>query len=392
MSFRNLTRDSLTLGEKFFSISWPFIGLIAMLTMVGYISLYAAAGGSNTPWAGPHVIRFAVGLIGLIITALIDIRLWMRFAYWIYALMVVLLVFVEVKGHIGMGAQRWIDLGFIRLQPSEVMKIVLVLAMARFFHGAAPEQLRNPLFLLIPLGLALLPFALVLIQPNLGTALMLLFIAAGMFFMGGVNHLYFSIPLGAGLAGFAAIWPFRQSVLEWLLSFLHDYQRRRVTTFLDPESDPLGAGYNIAQSKIAVGSGGMTGKGFLQGTQSKLNFLPEKQTDFIFTLFTEEWGFIGGAGLIGLLVMIILYGYFIAFNCQNQFGRLLVVGVIINFSLYIFINIGMVMGLLPVVGVPLPLVSHGGSSMLAVLFGFGLLMSAHVHRNVKFTRRGLDMA
>lgn len=392
MSFKNLSRDNMTLAEKFFSISWPFVILISLVAFIGYLSLYSAAGGSNSPWAGPHAIRFAIGLTGLMITALIDIRLWMRFAYWIYALMILSLLFVEIKGHIGMGAQRWIDLGFIRLQPSEIMKIVLVLALARFFHGASQEQLKSPVFLLIPIGMALLPFCLVLIQPNLGTALMILFIAAAMLFLGGVNRWYFLAPLGVAAAGFAAIWPFREAFFNWLLSFLHDYQRRRVMTFIDPDTDPLGAGYNIAQSKIALGSGGLTGKGFLQGTQSKLNFLPEKQTDFIFTLFTEEWGFIGGIGLLGLLMLIIFYGYIIAMNCQNQFGRLLVVGIIVNFSLYIFINIGMVMGLLPVVGVPLPMVSHGGSSMMAALFGFGLLMSAHVHRNVKFTRRGLDMA
>lgn len=392
MSFRNLGRDTLTLPEKLLSISWPFVFLLCMVAFIGYLSLYSAAGGSNTPWAGHHAIRFSVGLVGLIITALIDIRLWMRFAYWLYGLLILSLVFVEIKGHIGMGAQRWIDLGFIRLQPSEIMKIVLVLALARFFHGASQEQLKSPVFLLIPIGLSLLPFALVLIQPNLGTALMILFIAAAMLFLGGVSIWYFAVPTLTGIAAFVAIWPFREAFLKWLLSFLHDYQQRRVMTFLDPSTDPLGAGYNIAQSKIALGSGGFSGKGFLQGTQSKLNFLPEKQTDFIFTLFTEEWGFIGGASLIGLLMLIIFYGYIIAMNCQNQFGRLLVVGVIVNFSLYIFINIGMVMGLLPVVGVPLPMVSHGGSSMLAALFGFGLLMSAHVHRNVKFTRRGLDMA
>ena len=380
MAFRNHSRDHLTLPEKFFSISWPFIALLTVVAAIGFMSLYSADGGNADTWATPHAIRFAVGLVGLVITAMIDIRLWLRFAYVFYGLCVAMLVFVEIKGHIGMGAQRWIDLGLIRLQPSEVMKIAVVLALARFFHGLTAAEIRNPLFLLPPLLIILLPVGLVVIQPDLGTALMILMVAGAMFFIAGVSYWIFAAVIVAGAAAVPVIW-----------NFLHDYQRRRVLTFLDPENDPLGAGYHIIQSKIALGSGGISGKGFLQGTQSSLNFLPEKQTDFIFTLFTEEWGLIGGLGLMGLFVAIIVYGYFIAFNCQNQFARLLVTGVIINFSLYIFINIGMVMGLLPVVGVPLPMISHGGSSMLSVLFGFGLLMSAHVHRHVKFTRRGMDM-
>lgn len=380
MAQNNYNRDNLTLPEKFFSISWPFIVLLIIVGAIGFMSLYSADGGKAEKWANPHAIRFAVGMIGLIITAMIDIRLWLRFAYVFYGLCLLMLVFVEIKGHIGMGAQRWIDLGVVRLQPSEVMKIAVILALARYYHGRTPEEIRNPIFLLPPLALALLPVGLVFLQPNLGTATMIMMVVAAMMFVAGVSYWFFAIVGTAAVAAVPVLW-----------SLMHDYQKRRVITFLNPESDPLGAGYNIIQSKIALGSGGISGKGFLQGTQGSLNFLPEKQTDFIFTLFTEEWGLIGGLGLLGLLMAIIVYGYFIAFNCQSQFGRLLVMGIIINFSLYIFINIGMVMGLLPVVGVPLPMISHGGSSMLAALFGFGLLMSAHVHRHVKFTRRGMDM-
>lgn len=380
MAFHNYNRDNLTLPEKFFSISWPFIFLLALAAMIGFLSLYSAAGGKIETWAGAHALRFAAGICGLVVVAMIDIRLWLRAAYVFYGVCLALLVFVEIKGHIGMGAQRWINLGFMRLQPSEVMKIAVILALARFFHGLTPDEIRNPLFLVPPLVIALLPVGLVVIQPDLGTALMILMVAGAMFFIAGVSYWIFAAVLAAGAAAVPVAW-----------NLLHGYQKQRVMTFLDPESDPLGAGYHIIQSKIALGSGGVSGKGFLQGTQSSLNFLPEKETDFIFTLFTEEWGLIGGLGLMGLFAAIIIYGYFIAFNCQNQFGRLLVTGIIINFSLYIFINIGMVMGLLPVVGVPLPMISHGGSSMLSVLFGFGLLMSAHVHRHVKVTRRGMDM-
>jgi rod shape determining protein RodA len=280
-----------------------------------------------------------------------------------------------------MGAQRWINLGFLQLQPSEIVKITTIMALARFFHGTTTDEVRTPLFLLIPLALVGVPAAFVMIQPDLGTAMTIMLVSGAMFFLAGVSYWIFAAAIAGGLAVLPIAW-----------HFLHDYQKKRVLIFLDPESDPLGAGYHITQSKIALGSGGITGKGFLQGSQSHLNFLPEKQTDFIFTLFTEEWGLIGGLSLMALFAAVIAYGYFIALNCQNQFGRLLAMGVIVNFFTYVFINMGMVMGLLPVVGVPLPMISYGGTAMLSVLFGFGLLMSAHVHRDVKFTRRGLDRA
>lgn len=381
MSYRNLARDDMTLVEKLSAISWPFLVLITLAASVGFVSLYSAAGGSFEPWAGKQMARFGVGMVMLVIVAVIDIRLWMRLAYPIFAVVCLMLVYVDIKGHIGMGAQRWINLGFIQLQPSEAMKIATVMALSRFFHGATAEDVKNPLFLLMPLAMIAVPIALVVVQPDLGTAMKIIFVSGAMFFLAGVSYWMFGVVFAAGAAALPVVW-----------HMLHEYQQKRILTFLDPESDPLGAGYHITQSKIALGSGGVTGKGFLQGTQSKLNFLPEKQTDFIFTLFTEEWGLIGGLSLISLFAVIIVYGYMMAFQSQNQFGRLLSLGVIVNFSFYVFINIGMVMGLLPVVGVPLALVSHGGTAMLSVLFGFGLLMSAHVHRHVKFTRRGLDMA
>lgn len=370
----------MSLYDKLLSISWPFLLLITMTACVGFVSLYSAAGGNLEPWAGKQMVRFAVGMCGLIITAMIDIRIWMKFSYLIFGFVVVLLIYVDIKGHTSMGAQRWIDLGFLQLQPSEPMKIAIVLALARFFHGATAEDVKNPFFLIVPLGILALPVLLVMIQPDLGTAISLIGAAGAMFFLAGVSYWMFLVVGGAAIAAMPVLW-----------HLLHDYQKKRVLTFLDPESDPLGAGYHITQSKIALGSGGVFGKGFLHGTQSHLNFLPEKQTDFIFTLFTEEWGLVGGLALFALLGLIIAYGYIMAFRCQNQFGRLLTAGIIVNFSLYIFINTGMVMGLLPVVGVPLALVSHGGTVMLSVLFGFGLLMSAHVHRDVKFSRRGLDV-
>jgi rod shape determining protein RodA len=381
MPYRSMFRGELSLPEKLGAISWSFLFLISLVASIGFISLYSAASGHMDPWASKQMARFAIGMLGLVVVAMIDIRLWMKLAYPVFLLVLLLLVYVDVKGHTSMGAQRWIDLGVLQLQPSEMMKVAMVLVLARFFHGATPEDVRNPLFLLIPLGLVAVPVGLVMLQPDLGTAMMIILVSGAMFFIAGVPYWMFGL-VGAGAL---ALLP-----IAWTL--MHDYQRQRVLTFLDPDSDPLGAGYHITQSKIALGSGGIGGKGFLHGTQSHLNFLPEKQTDFIFTLFTEEWGLIGGLGLMALFAMIIVYGYFMAFHCQSQFGRLLASGIIINFSLYVFINIGMVMGLLPVVGVPLPMISYGGTAMLSVLFGFGLLMSAHVHRDVKFTRRGSEMA
>lgn len=377
----SLRGDNLSLPDKFAAISWPFLLLITLVASIGFLSLYSAASGDIEKWAAPQMVRFAIGMGGLLIVALIDIRIWMRLAYPIFGIVTILLIYVDIKGHTSMGATRWIDLGFLKLQPSELMKIAVVLALARFFNGATSQDVKNPLYLLAPLGIIGLPVALVLLQPDLGTAIMITAAAGAMFFISGVSYWMFGVVVAGGLAMLPIAW-----------HLLHDYQRQRVLTFLDPESDPLGAGYHITQSKIALGSGGIMGKGFLHGTQSHLNFLPEKQTDFIFTLFTEEWGLVGGLALLALFVLIIVYGYFMAFNCKNQFSRLLAAGIIINFSLYIFINVGMVMGLLPVVGVPLPMISYGGTAMLSVLFGFGLLMSAHVHRDVKVTRRGLDMA
>ena len=364
----------LSISEKLMLVSWPFLLLLVMVAGVGFISLYSAAEGNIDPWAGKQAIRFGFGMCGIIVVALIDIRIWMKLSYPIYALGIALLIYVDIRGHIGMGAQRWINLGFLQLQPSEVMKIALVLALAKFFHGSTAEDVKNPLFLLAPLALVGLPAAFVMFQPDLGTAMAILMVAMAIFFLAGVSYWMFGVVIAGGLALLPVAW-----------HFLHDYQRTRVLVFLNPENDPLGAGYHITQSKIALGSGGITGKGFLQGSQSHLNFLPEKQTDFIFTLFTEEWGFVGGVSLMALFAMIIAYGYFMAMNCQNRFAQLLSMGVVVNFFVYIFINMGMVMGLLPVVGVPLPMISYGGTAMLSVLFGFGLLMSAHVHRDIKFT-------
>ncbi|MCW9032937.1 MAG: rod shape-determining protein RodA [Alphaproteobacteria bacterium] len=374
-----LNEFDLTFGQKLLQLNWMFVVLLAATASVGFAMLYSAANGNLDPWASRQMVRFGVGLCVLFVVALIDIRVWFRLAYFIYALALVLLVLVEVKGSIGMGAQRWINLGFFQLQPSEVMKVALVLALARYFHGASPESVGRIPFLLIPLLMVAAASGLVLKQPDLGTTLMLIMGSGAIFFLAGVRMWKFGVVIVAAMGAIPVGW-----------QFLHTYQKKRIITFLNPENDPLGAGYHITQSKIAFGSGGVSGKGFLLGSQSHLNFLPEKQTDFIFTMLAEELGLVGGLALLGLYLLILIYGYVISLQCRSQFGRLVGLGVTTTFFLYVFINIAMVMGLIPVVGVPLPLVSYGGTAMLTLLFSFGLLLSVSIHREAPIGRRGAE--
>lgn len=368
----NTTRasSSLTLRMKFSRINWPLVVMLAVIASVGAAVLYSAGRGW-TPWAGMHLLRFSLGVMMMLTVAMIDIRHWMRLAYPIYGFGLVLLIWVEIAGEIGMGAQRWIDLDFLQLQPSEIMKIALVMVFARYYHSMNPGRISRPVSLLLPLALVLIPVALVMRQPDLGTALLLLAGAGGLMFLAGVSWIYFASAIASVMAALPIAW-----------GFLREYQKNRVLTFLNPEQDPLGTGYHIMQSKIAFGSGGIFGKGYMQGTQSHLDFLPEMQTDFIFTMFAEEMGMIGAILLLCLFGMVIAYGYVISLRVRHQFGRLIVLGVILNFFLYVFINMAMVMGLIPVVGVPLPFVSYGGTAMLTLLFGFGLVLSASVHRGV----------
>jgi rod shape determining protein RodA len=363
--------------EKIRQINLSLMALITVVACIGFLTLYSAAQGSMEPWAFKQMIRFVMGMGLLLVAALVDIRTWMRYSYGLYGISVVMLIAVQIHGTIGMGAQRWIDLGFIQLQPSELMKVSMIMALARYFHGQAPEDFRRLTTLIIPLIMVLVPVGLVLKQPDLGTALMLLMSAGAMFFIAGVRLWIFGVALAGGLGAIPVAW-----------QFLHDYQRQRLVIFLNPDQDPLGAGYHITQSKIALGSGGMLGKGYMMGTQSRLNFLPEKQTDFIFTMFAEEWGMMGGIVLLGLYSLLVAWGYSIALRCRSQYSRLLALGVVTTFFLYFFINSAMVMGLVPVVGVPLPLISYGGTSMLSLLFGFGLVMCAHVHRDIPISRSG----
>ena len=363
--------------DKLRSISWGLVLLVFIAAACGIAELYSAADGDMQPWAATQMVRFGIALVPMIGAALLDIRHWYWAAYWMYAVTLALVVAVDLRGFVGMGARRWIDLGLIQLQPSSLMNIALVLVLARYFHARSDADIARLRYLIPPALMVLIPAALVLKQPDLGTAMMLLTTGVALFFIAGVRLRFFALmALGA-----AAALP-----LGW--HFLRDYQKNRIYTFLDPESDPLGAGYHILQSKIALGSGGFFGRGFLNGSQSHLSFLPEKQTDFIFTTLAEEFGFIGGLGLLALYTLMIAYGFVIALRCSSQFGRLLGLGIVTNFSLYVFINTAMVMGLIPVVGVPLPLISYGGTAMLAVMFGFGLLLNVGVHREARLGPKG----
>ncbi len=378
LTARRLIRaePSFGLTAKLWRISWSYVLLLCVLAGVGYVALYSAAGGSPEPYATKHIIRFCLGLGVMLCVALVDIRLIARLSWLVYGGSVALLILVLKMGHVGKGAQRWIELGGFQLQPSELAKIGLVMALAAWFHKASWERMGNPLFLIPPAVMVAVPVLLILKEPNLGTAVITAVVGAAVFLAAGVR--WWKVVLVIAPIPYAA---------QVAFSHLHDYQKARITTFLNPESDPLGAGYNIIQSKIALGSGGLWGKGFLQGTQGHLNFLPEKQTDFIFTMLAEEFGLVGGLALLGLLATIVVGGMLIGLRCRNHYGRLLALGIATNFFMYVFVNIAMVMGAIPVGGVPLPLVSHGGSAMLTVMFGFGLLMSAHVHRDVDFEER-----
>ncbi|MCT8161099.1 rod shape-determining protein RodA [Pseudoruegeria sp. SHC-113] len=362
--------------KKVLYLNWPVVLLLAAVCSVGFLMLYSVAGGTLSVWAEPQMKRFGLGLAVMFFIAMVPIWFWRNMAGLAYGLSVLLLLYVEFFGSVGMGAQRWINLGFMRLQPSELMKITLVMLLAAYYDWLDIKKVSRPLYVAIPVVLILLPTALVLRQPDLGTSVLLLVGGATVMFLAGVSWYYFGAVLALVVGIVTAVFQFRGTPYQ----LLKDYQYRRIDTFLDPSSDPLGAGYHITQSKIALGSGGWTGRGFMQGTQSRLNFLPEKHTDFIFTTLAEEFGFVGGVTLLVLYTLILLFCVASAISNRDRFASLLTLGIATTFFLFFAVNMSMVMGLAPVVGVPLPLVSYGGSAMLVLLAAFGLVQSAHVHR------------
>jgi rod shape determining protein RodA len=377
MSYLEYNTKSVPVGlRKLLYLNWPLILLLIAVACAGFLMLYSVGGGSFTPWVEPQMKRFALGLAVMIAVAMVPIWFWRNMSFVAFGGSVLLLVGVEFFGDVRMGAQRWIDLGFMRLQPSELTKITLVMFLAAYYDWLPFERKSHPVWVMVPVVVILVPVALVLQQPDLGTALLLLMGGGAIMFFAGVHWAYFATVVAAGISMIIAVFQSRGT--DWQI--LQEYQYSRIDTFLDPANDPLGAGYNITQAKIALGSGGWTGRGFMQGTQSQLNFLPEKHTDFIFTTLAEEFGFVGAITLLVLYMLIVVFCIASALSNKDRFGALLTLGIALTFFLFFAVNMAMVTGLTPVVGVPLPLVSYGGSAMLVLMGAFGLVQSAHVHR------------
>ena len=368
----------MTISEKLNRFSWGLFVPMCLVLATSIVVLYSAGGGAWRPFALSQTIKIIMGFIVFFIAAFTNIKTWIKSAYWIYAAALLLIILVTFVGHTGMGAQRWLNLGFIHIQPSEMIKIALVLALGRYFAWMNSVELSQIKNYLVPTIMLLVPFLLIVAQPDLGTALSLGMITVGIFYIVGAQKKWFIIAAILGALAAPVVW----------FGGLHDYQRARIITFINPDHDARGAGYQINQAKIAFGSGGMLGKGYMNGSQSQQSFLPEKQTDFIFTMLGEELGFIGAFALIALYSIIILMLFWCAKTCRNRFGQLICFGFMLNFFIYYFINISMVLGLMPTVGVPLPLMSFGGSSLLSLMFGFGLCQNAHIHKDQQLSAKG----
>ena len=373
-------QSNMSLGQRLWLINWSFVLLVSVTACIGFGMLYSAADGNFDPWASRQMVRFIAGIFLMLIVAVIDIHVWLRYAYAIYLFSLILLLIVEFSGSVGMGARRWIDLGVFTIQPSEIMKISIILLLARYFYASRLEDVSRVSHIFLPVLLILVPAFLIIRQPDLGTSILLVVTGITILFVVGVRIWMFILGGCLAIGAFIPLWKF----------VLLDYQKARLLTFIDPERDPLGAGYHILQSKIALGSGGLFGKGFIEGSQSHLSFLPEKQTDFIFTMLAEEFGLMGGLILITLYILLLVYSFIISLRCRSQFGRLIGIGVSTSFFLNVFVNISMVMGLVPVVGMPLPLISYGGTAMITLMFSFGLLLCVYIHRDIQISPGAAD--
>ena len=362
------TSRSLRVGDKLWRIHWPLLLTTCLLAGIGTATLYSVSGGSFQPWAERHTLRFLVMLGVVVVMAIVRLDVWMKLAYPAYLAALAMLALVPFVGSEALGAKRWIDVGPISFQPSELMKLALVAALARFYFQLPPEKVGKPQYVLAPLAMIGVPVLLTMQQPDLGSAALFVALGLSLMFLAGVPMRYFALGLLLAVASLPVIW-----------SGMHDYQKRRVEVFINPGMDPLGAGYHITQSKIALGAGGIAGKGFMQGTQSQLDFVPEKHTDFIASIIGEEWGFTGMLILLAIYAVLILMMMIMAQRCENRFARLAIAGSAMTFFLYVFFNLAMVTGLVPVVGIPLPLVSYGGTSMTTLMIGLGVAMSAYVH-------------
>lgn len=370
---RSFFDNKMPMMERVHMLNWRLINLIIILACIGFTMLYSAAGGSLFPWLIKQFIYFAIFFPIMIFIAITDIKIWFKLAYPCYFIALIALIVVDVMGHNSMGATRWVKVNnVITIQPSEIMKVCMVFALAKYFYNIDAEEIQTTRFVILPFLIIAVPAYFIFDQPDLGTASILVMVGVSLLFVAGVKMWKF---IAVGVAGVIAM------PLLWMF-VLYDYQKNRILTFLNPNNDPLGSGYNIIQSKIAIGSGGFYGKGLLGGTQGQLDFLPERQTDFIFTMLSEELGFIGSVSTIVIYSLIIYVGTSIALKTKHQFGRLLVMGVITIFFFHMFVNIGMVTGVLPVVGAPLPLISYGGTITATILIGFGLVLNADLYNDV----------
>jgi len=355
--------------------------ITVFFSLISSTMLYSAANGNFNPWTLKQGIIFGLFIPLMLCLRFIKISTIYKASYYIYALCIMSLIVAELNGYTTMGAQRWIKIGYINVQPSEIAKLGIILALARYFHNRTHSEINKLHFLIIPTLIFFIPAILILKQPNLGTTLIIIMISMAIYFVSGVNKWVFILPGIGILLSIPIAW-----------NFLHDYQKKRILTFLNPEDDLLGAGYNIAQSKIAIGAGGFFGKGFMNGSQNQLSFLPEKHTDFIFTLLTEEWGFLGFCLVMILYTVLLITCYRIAFNAVNHFGKMIVIGIATMIFLHIFINVGMISGLMPVVGTPIPLLSYGGSNLASVLIGLGLVLSVdhNTKNNICYSKSHLN--
>ena len=358
--------------NNIFNLNYLFIFVTLLLICIGVAALYSAGEGSFYPWSIKHLIRFSVFFIGMIVIALVDIKLIFKYSYLFFIILLVLLFSVEIIGSFGKGAERWIRIFGVSIQPSELIKVGIILALARYYHSLKHENIALFRYLFFPFLIIFTPFFLVIIQPDLGTSLSIFLLGILIMFVSGIRIWKFVLGIVFILISIPFLW-----------NYLQPYQQNRVFSFLNPELDPLGKGYQLIQSKIALGSGGLTGKGFLKGTQSYLEYLPEKQTDFIFTLIGEEFGFLGTMFVLFLYSLLILICFYISIKSFHLFGRILSLGVASNLFLYVCLNVSMVTGLMPIVGIPLPLVSYGGTAMLSVMISFGLLLNVDIHYSVK---------
>jgi len=383
--------ENLPIMEKVHRFGWSLFILMIFVLALSILTLYSAGRTDCTdvigycnpvggwhPFALSHLWKILGGLVVFFGVAFSNLKFWLRHSYLLYAGALIMCLLVLFIGHTGGGATRWLNLGFITVQPSEFIKIGLVICLARYFSWLNSTDLEKFRNYLIPAAMVLAPFLLIVAQPDLGTALSILFIAAGFFFIVGAKRQWFIIGTVLAIIALPIIWTYG----------LHGYQKQRILTFMNPTADLTGAGYQIHQARIAIGSGGMIGRGYMQGTQSQRAFLPERHTDFIFTMFGEEFGFLGGFLLITLYTIMAGIMFWWAKTTRNRFGQLLAFGFMLNFFVYYFINIAMVLGLIPTVGVPLPLMSYGGSSLLALLFGFGLVQNTRIHRDMQMSGKG----